>query len=170
MSKLESKLRKPIPSVSYGYVIVFEVKSIYQDWKTPIASAVLKTLVSMDFNGRCEYYTRDDFFPKTKAIYHVLGLAIRNEEKGTMAREWWNALYQLIENRFLGGSIKVIQQLSEPAEARAIRQHGINQGVILMSRHTGIEILQDQGPKESFFLKQAKALSPELKRKIKSRK
>lgn len=124
----------------------------------------------MNFNGRCEYYTRDDFFPKTKTLHHVLGLAIRNEDKGTMAPEWWAALYQLVEDRFLGGSIKVIKQLAEPAEVRAIRQHGINQGVILMSRHTGIEILQDQGPKESFFLKQAKVLIPELKRKIKSRK
>ena len=125
----------------------------------------------MDFNGRCEYYTRDDFFTKPrKAHHHILGLAIRNENKGTMATEWWDALYQLIEDRFLEGSIKVIRQLAEPAEVRAMREHGVSQGVILMSRHTGIEMLKNQKPSESFFFDQASALNPELKRKIKSRK
>ena len=146
----------PIRDDDLGFAINFSTTQSKGDYGDAVASAILVTLKSLRFSGRCEYYAGNPVVPGES--FYVVALALRDDKGRFPKREWWISLARLVSAELDRGAAKVAlsADLSEIGEIRSFREHYLPRGVVEFVNGDAAFILGGDQSDDSWFLGQCR--------------
>ncbi|MCX4812002.1 hypothetical protein OG601_15455 [Streptomyces sp. NBC_01239] len=115
----------PLKEDQLGYA--FSITDLSSTYGATVAEAVVDSLRTMNFTGRCEYYAGDPY----PGIY-VVGLAVKGDSRRHKFDDrWWMKLRRLVAKNLeeSESTCRLDEILSEYAEVRSFRQQLLPRGV-----------------------------------------
>ncbi len=104
-----------------------------------VAEAMLATLKSVNFTGRCEYYAGENFMTRS----YCVGVGLKPVKREQLGYSYWVKLQKIFaaEVPKHNALLAVDSDLSELAELRALRQDLLPRGVVEFENGAPVRLL-----------------------------